>query len=62
MSHPTNIGAAPDPQRAYRINAAAALLADLRSLDIGDDRATCRIIGRAEAVLEDLLNSLGVQA
>lgn len=41
--------------------AAVTLLEDIRALDIGDDRATCRIIGRTEAVLDGLLQSLGPQ-
>lgn len=57
-------GAAADELRDglrndHYTGAALALLEDLRTLDIGDERATCRIIGRTEAVLDGLLRDLG---
>lgn len=39
----------------YRVGQARAALAELESLDMGDDRAMARMIGRLETVVSQLV-------
>ena len=43
----------------YRIEQAREALAAAKQLDMGDDRAMARMIGRLETVLKQLLDMLG---